>query len=211
MSIKRKRVWALLSFPALLAMAAAALFSFTDNSDAEVTAMTEPQEQPFVGGIVEDRERVAAQPKPVRNDVSREGTEIIALRYFRIKKGTFDEFYKVSREGVWPFFEKIGSRTLGQWRIIHPTIDGRKTSEETPDYDEVYMATRYASIEHWRATRDMAAIGGNGPDWVKCREALAHRRTLTLESSVTFLQGTMNPGGPFYLPGLDEEYRRLDE
>ena len=49
----------------------------------------------------------------MRNDVAQAGEEIITLRYFRIKKGTFDQFLKASVEGVWPYFEKLGSRVIG--------------------------------------------------------------------------------------------------
>ena len=39
--------------------------------------------------------------------------------------------------------------------------------------------TRYASVEHWRATRGMAALGGNGPDYENAVAALRLRRELT--------------------------------
>lgn len=164
------------------------------------------QEQRFIGGIQEDRQEAAAKPRPVRNDVAQPGEEIVTLRHFRIRKGTFDQFLKASQEGVWPYFEKLGSRVIGMWVETFPVVDGRPVGQESPDYEDVYLMTRYASVEHWRATRDMATHGGNGPDWVKCRDALALRQTLTLESSVKFLKGDKWDNPPFFLPGLAEEY-----
>lgn len=155
----------------------------------------------FVGGIVEDRDAAAARIIAVRNNVAQPGEEIVTLRYFKIKKGTFPEVYRLSAEGVWPYFEKIGARIIGMWQVVAPEGANQQLS---PDYDEVYMAVRYASFEHWRATRDMAQLGGNGPDWEKCRDALAARRELTIESHVVFLKGQMAPGGPYYMPGVAE-------
>lgn len=166
------------------------------------------QEQDFVGGIVEDRETAERAPVPVRNDVHQPGEEIVTLRLFRIEKGRFPDFYKASAEGVWPYFEKLGARVVGQWVVIHPETDMGQAGQGTPDYDDVYLMTRYASVEHWRATRDMSAHGGNGPDWEKCREALAFRRSITQETSVQFLKGHLATNGPYFMPGLDEEYLR---
>jgi hypothetical protein len=142
------------------------------------------------------------RPRPVRNDVAQPGEEIVTLRYFRIKKGSFDEFLKVSMEGVWPYFEKLGSRIIGMWKVVTP----EGTDAKDKDYDEVYLSTRYASIDHWKASRDTVQHGGNGPDWVKCKAALDRRRSLTIDTNVVFLKGTMSPGGPYFMPGLNESF-----
>lgn len=168
-------------------------------------AQTNPQSQgpPFRGPV--NPQRDSDRPHPVRNDVARPGDEIVTLRYFRIKKGSFDEFLKVSMEGVWPYFEKLGSRVIGMWKVITPAgVEG--VPAESKDYDEVYLSTRYASIEHWKASRDAPQHGGNGPDWMKCKAALDRRRALTLSTNVIFLKGSMAPGGPYFMPGLDETY-----
>ena len=68
------------------------------------------------------------------------------------------------------------------------------------------MMTRYASYEHWQATRQSADLGGDGPDYARLQEALALRRSLSLETSVRFLQGYMYHSPPKYLPGLDEKW-----
>lgn len=156
--------------------------------------------------LIDDEAETDVQP--VRNDVEKPGQEIATLRYFKIKKGAFDQFYQVSSEGVWPFGQKMGTRVIGQWKIIYP---GPPACErvESPDYDEVLMMTRYASYEHWQATRDRKGLGGDGPDYQKSEEALALRRSLTLETSVQFFQGYMYHSPPKYLPGLNEKYRRV--
>jgi hypothetical protein len=173
---------------------------------AATFAPVSAQDRGFVGGIQEDRDAAAAKPIPVRNDVAQPGEEIVTLRLFRIEKDRFDEFYEASEQGVWPYFEKIGARVIGMWVRIHPVVDGQPVSEESADHDDVYLMTRYASVAHWRATRDMATHGGNGPDWVKCREALAFRRTITQESTVMFLQGHKWDNAPHFMPGLGEAY-----
>ena len=57
-------------------------------------------------------------PRPVRNDVAQPGREIVTIRYFRIKKGTFDVFLKTSQEDIWPFFDKMGARVVGMWKVF---------------------------------------------------------------------------------------------
>lgn len=159
----------------------------------------------FVGGLREQAS--GADAKPVRNDVAQPGEEILTLRYFKIKKGSFPAFLKASQEGVWPFFEKIGARVVGMWKVIHPDVS---TDPESPDYDEVWLMTRYASVEHWAASREPQKHGGNGPDWEACRKALETRRALTLETTVQFLQGSTWQNPPTFLPGLGEEYRPVE-
>ena len=148
-----------------------------------------------------------AQARPVRNDVAQPGEEIITIRYFRIKKGTFDQFLKASQEGVWPYFDKIGARMIGMWKVF-PAEGVEGQPRDNPDYDEVYLSTRYASLEHWKATRNPVALGGNGPDWEKCQKALALRQSLTLQSHVIFLKGAMAANAPEFLPGLKEVYEK---
>jgi len=171
------------------------------------TAQDRPQsQQPFRGGINQVKD--ADRPHPVRNDVAQPGEEIVTLRYFRIRKGTFDEFLRVSVEGVWPYFEKLGSRVIGMWKVITPAGIDVAPSAENKDFDEVYLSTRYASIDHWKASRDAVLHGGNGPDWTKCKAALDRRNALTLSTNVIFLKGSMAPGGPYFMPGLDETYEK---
>jgi hypothetical protein len=143
-----------------------------------------------------------SKPHPVRNDVALAGEEIVTLRNFHIKKGTFPEFLKASQEEVWPYFEKIGSRIVGMWQVFDPEGGPKK------DYDEVYLMTRYASVAHWRATRDAVALGGDGPDWAKCRHGLDVRQSLTISTSVIFMQGATQVNKPYFMPGLNESYEK---
>lgn len=146
------------------------------------------------------------QIRPVRNqaaDTAQIGSEgIVTLRYWKIRKGGFPQFLAASQHGVWPYFEKIGARVLGMW-MVQPTPG---EAEASADYDEVYLATRYASVEHWAATRDAVELGGNGPDFDAMRAALAIRRELTLETNLTFLEGVSGPVGPYFLPGTGEMF-----
>ncbi len=143
-----------------------------------------------------------SKPHPVRNDVAQPGQEIVTLRNFHIKRGTFPEFLKASQEDVWPFFEKIGSRIVGMWQVFDPEGGAAK------EYDEVYLMTRYASVEHWRATRDAVALGGDGPDWQKCRRGLDIRQSLTISTSVIFMRGATQVNQPYFMPGLKESYEK---
>ncbi len=142
---------------------------------------------------------------PVRNNVAQEGPEIVTLRYWKIKKGTFEDFFKESVEGVWPYFEKIGARVIGQWKVVHPS---RSQTQDNPEFDEVLMMTRYASYEHWQASRQAIQLGGNGPDYKRLLDALAARRAISLETSLEFMQGYMYHSPPKYMPGLRERYRK---
>ena len=181
------------------------LFSIcTAPSSAQQPQQT--QQAPFRGGLNQSKD--SDTPHPVRNDVDQPGEQIVTLRYFRIKKGSFDEFLRVSIDGVWPYFEKLGSRVIGMWKVITPTDVVGAPPAENKDYDEVYLSTRYASIEHWKASRDAVLHGGNGPDWVKCKTALDRRTALTISSNVIFLKGAMAPGGPYFMPGLPEVYEK---
>lgn len=142
------------------------------------------------------------EPRPVRNETARPADEVLTIRLFRIEKGTFPEFLKESQEGVWPFFEKLGARIVGMWQVVPgPGSDGPPA-----DYDEVYLMTRYASVEHWAATREASKLGGNGPDYEAMRKALAARHAVTISTEVVFLKGFTGPNGPYYMPGTGERF-----
>jgi hypothetical protein len=119
---------------------------------------------------------------------------IATQRTFRIRKGSFAEFHRLSAHGVWPYFERIGARILGMWLV---TEDEREPS--SPDYDTVILVTRYESREHWQATRNPVALGGEGPVWDRCRDALLKRHALTVETWLRFLDpGELTAGGPYF-------------
>ena len=151
----------------------------------------------------------AAIPYPVRNDTAAVYDEIVTIRYSRIKKGTFPLWLKVSKEGVWPYFEKLGARIIGAWQVVTPDgIPG--ATQASNDYDEVYLLTRYANFEHWKATRDPVKLGGNGPDYQKCVWALKIRDSISYESTVKFLKGSLAPDIPYFLPGTGETYKMVE-
>jgi hypothetical protein len=97
------------------------------------------------------------------------------------------------------------------WKVITPAGVVGAPQAESKDYDEVYLSTRYASVEHWKASRDGVLHGGNGPDWLKCRAALDRRAALTISSNLIFLKGSVAPGGPYFTPGLKENYETKPE
>lgn len=139
-------------------------------------------------------------PVAVRNDVPRAGTEVLVFRHQKLFKGGHEAYFRLSREGVWPWFEKIGSRIVGQWKVIHPGGSG-----EDADYDHGYRLARYASYDHWKATRQGQRLGGNGPDYQKSRAALRARAHFVAGSDgAYFLRGVTAAAQPYYMPGLDE-------
>jgi hypothetical protein len=178
----------------------------------------------FVGGL---RESDEVAVRPVRHDAHQPGAEIVTLRYFKIREGTFDEFLAASVDGVWPFYEKLGARVVGMWRVngrngppasasLAAANDNTNDNDAGADdgesgFDEVYLMTRYASVAHWEATRDPQRLGGNGPDWEACRRALGLRRSLTLETHLMFLEGAMASNGPYFAPALPERYQLLQD
>ena len=79
--------------------------------------------------------------------------------------------------------------------------------------DDVYRLVRYASFEHWQATRQGpdVALGGNGPAWEQGQRALLDRGGLqTGSKGAYFLEGVMAPDGPRFMPGLAEDYEPVD-
>lgn len=167
-------------------------------------------------------DKVQAQDQaPVRNQVAETaGTPITTMRHWKIKKGSFPLFLHASQTGVWPYFEKIGAWVVGMWQVINVKPDDKAGGMENSgftvhqdnglEYDEAILVTRYASVQHWQATRDAVALGGNGPDYQALAAALRTRRELTLETSVTFLQGCRGPNGPYFLPGTGEQFEPED-
>ncbi len=181
---------------------------FTLALCAALGVFGQEQSDPGFGGGLTESENVRNEAKPVRNDVAQPADPIVTVRHFKIQKGKFPEFVDASRNGVWPYFEKIGARVIGMWLEIHPEVDGQSVGEDNPEFDEVILMTQYASFEHWRATRDTIAHGGNGPDWDACAAALAYRRSVTLETTVRFLKGETWKNPPYFMPGVDENYQQ---
>lgn len=181
---------------ATLAFAVCGLAACTTPAGAQQATSPSTQSVRSDPGSLGPVRNLAADPALVGSD------GIVTLRYWKIRKGGFPAFLEASQQGVWPYFEKIGSRVIGMWQVIPAPGEASASAE----YDEVYLATRYASAEHWAATRDAARMGGDGPDYKALQDALAVRRELTIETRLTFLSGATGPMGPYFLPGTMETF-----
>lgn len=150
----------------------------------------------------------ADPPIAARNDVPRPGQEVLMLRHQKLKKGGHDAYLRLSRDYVWPWYEKIGSRIVGQWQVVYP--DG---SAAPANHDDGYRLARYASYEHWKATRPSESkfLAGDGPDYQASNRALRERNHFTLGSDGgRFLQGVTAATTPRYMPGLRETYEAAE-
>jgi len=141
-----------------------------------------------------------ATPKTVRNAQPLAGEEVTILRSFKIKKGSYPEFYRQSVTGIWPYFEKIGARIIGMWQVDHGALDTQKSA----DHDEAILLTRYASLAHWRASHAQFELGGNGPDAKALAKAHQFRQSVTLETSFQILNGKLADNGPYYMPAVKD-------
>jgi hypothetical protein len=141
----------------------------------------------------------------VRNDINQPGDPILELRYRKIKKGSFEEFHVLTRDGTWPYLEKIGVRPVGQWRVAY--LKGG-TPVDSPEFDEVYMLSRFASYAHWQAVQDPVSLGGNGPDYDLMQNTREKLNTFTIETSVQLLRGPLYGSPPKHMPALNENYRK---
>jgi hypothetical protein len=152
-------------------------------------------------------------PRPVRNDKAQPARELLVLRHHQLRRGGHEEFYRLSAENVWPFFEHNGARIVGQWKLT----DSERTI--TPGSDDVYRLVRYAGFDHWRATRSAlssgagttggadVALGGNGPAQSRSIGGYSSRGELEIGSKgAYFLEGETATGGPYFMPGLNEQY-----
>jgi len=159
-------------------------------------------------------QQISAQSVPVRNDVPRIGQqEIIMMRHAYLEEGGYDYWYEQSSTKVWPWFERLGARIIGDFEIIYP-----EGEDATPRQDEALRFARYASYEHWQATRPATAassgdtrgsqgLAGNGPLFDANNDGLSSRGQVSQGSrGGYFLQGYMAEDRPIYMPGLQENY-----
>jgi hypothetical protein len=152
------------------------------------------------------QDRTAAQPpNPVRHDVAKPGKEILVLRNHRLQAGGHEQFYLASREDVWPYFERMGARVVGQWKVI------RTDAVRAAGQEDVYRLVRYAGIEHWEATRFQRTTAGDGPAFEKDQKGRKERATIEVGSrGAYFLQGETAPGGPYFMPPLRESHELVE-
>jgi len=157
---------------------------------------------------------VSAQPTPVRNDVPRLGQqEVIMMRHAYLDKGAYAHWYEQSSTKVWPWYERLGARIIGDFEIFYP-----EGEDATPSQDEAIRFARYASYEHRQSTRPTtsqsvgatggsARLAGDGPLFDANNEGLDSRREVSKGSrGGVFLQGYMAPARPVFMPGLGERY-----
>jgi len=144
---------------------------------------------------------MAAEPK-------KPDEEIMELRYQRIKKVSFEEFHAITKNGTWPYLEKIGVRPIGQWKVAYlPT----GTPVESEDYDEMYTLSRYASIEHYDAVNSGPAdLGGDGPDYQAAIQARRKLVDLAIYTSNRYLRGPLFGSPPVYAKPIDAKYQLVD-
>jgi hypothetical protein len=64
--------------------------------------------------------------------------------------------------------------------------------------------TRYASLDHWRASRSGVALGGNGPDTEALAAAYLFRQSVTIETTFKVLRGSPADNGPHFLPAVPD-------
>eukprot|EP00479_Gromia_sphaerica_P011174 TRINITY_DN5403_c0_g1_i1.p1 TRINITY_DN5403_c0_g1~~TRINITY_DN5403_c0_g1_i1.p1 ORF type:complete len:163 (+),score=18.84 TRINITY_DN5403_c0_g1_i1:31-489(+) len=57
-------------------------------------------------------------------------------------------------------------------------------------------------------TRETHRHSGNGPDWKGFNEAVIFRRSITLDTNATFMAGHYHNYGCFYMPGVEETFKR---
>lgn len=106
---------------------------------------------------------------------------IVVQRSFTIERGSFKEFERLSREGIWPYMEARGCKILGLFTNLHGGPS-----------DEVILLTAYDSLAHWEATRLDVAPPGSSPELValaqQAAEAGRERNKLTRVSSTRVLR-----------------------
>jgi hypothetical protein len=118
-----------------------------------------------------------------------------------LQAGGHEQFYQASRDDVWPYFERMGARVVGQWKVI------RSDAPAPQGQEDVYRLVRYASIEHWEATRFQRTTAGDGPAFEMDQRGRKERAAIEVSSrGAFFLQGETAPGGPYFLPPLQEKY-----
>ena len=135
----------------------------------------------------------------VRYNIPQPGDEISLIDCWQIKKGEFERFDRLTREGMLPLISKMGVRPLGIWQLIYPDT---AIQNPDPDTDQVMMITRFASYQHQQATLDPANLIGDGGDYVAWSEANAARDRLIVGGWHRFVAGDLYGSPPTYIPSL---------
>ena len=141
-----------------------------------------------------------------RNDVHKPGEEFLILRHYKLKKGYHQAFKQGSERSVWYVYEKIGTRVVGDFKVVYPEGGG------SLEYDENYRLARYASYDHWVESRRPRDMMGDGPLFDLLVAGANRRMEHVLDSQgAYYLTGSMIEDVPYHLPGLDEEYEIAED
>lgn len=96
---------------------------------------------------------------------------VYAHRWFWLQPQDWDEFQRLSEDGVWPFFESDGCQIVGLWR-----------STEPGPLCKALLVTRYDSAAHWERTRLQSPTAPAGADenlYRRAQDAARRRAELT--------------------------------
>jgi hypothetical protein len=107
---------------------------------------------------------------------------VYAHRWFWINEDDWEEFARLSEEGIWPYFESDGCSIAGLWR----TRDQGRL--------QVLLLTRYASVAHWERTRLQGDVptGADAGLYRRAQEA-GRRRAELAERSIVRLTRLVLP------------------
>lgn len=109
---------------------------------------------------------------------------VYAHRWFWLQPADWQEFQRLSEDGVWPFFESDGCRIIGLWR-----------SAEPGPLCKAVLVTRYASVAHWERTRLQSPEAPPDSDEALYRRAqdAGRRRAALTERSIVRLTRLILP------------------
>ncbi len=96
---------------------------------------------------------------------------VYAHRWFWLQPQDWDEFQRLSEDGIWPFFESDGCEIVGLWRSAEPA-----------PVSAALLITRYPSVAHWERTRLQSTEAPPGADeklYRRAQDAGGRRAELT--------------------------------
>ena len=104
----------------------------------------------------------------------------VMVHRFWIEKGCWQEFRRLSREGVWPPMAQLGARILG----FYPAEEPEPDPDVTEPCDMVWLIIAYADKEHRAATRtDSPTFAGSRELHDRLEAARRERIKLILTTS----------------------------
>ena len=159
------------------------------------------------------------------------------MRY-RITKGSAGGFRSLSEAHIWPLYQAMGARPIGQWVTIYPeeANGGDYIGDPDGDYDEVVEMTRYASYQHWEAAQSPTYLvgkaqpvrllsarrattqgtelaagsgAGSGPNYQAYTAAVAEQKGMIQSLERVFMQGELYPTPPTFVPPVSRHRLRL--